>query len=217
MIKSQWNKGVALYAKELLEKLFEHYSPEDVAWKVKDGFGTFTRALWYGASSWDQYSEGGCALIYDEDIAERLCPPSRIRRLKDGSIAKPSMSTTWIDVQTRALVQASWLAYSICKHSIFTSVDKDKVFEEVIEECGMCEIAASSYPEAWKKCDSLVEFSFDNHDIQLMREENGHWYCSIDGTYLRYNFGDDHELVSWGSDVDAVEDILNGSLEDFGY
>lgn len=135
MAKSQWNKGVVLYTKELLERLFEHYSQEQIAVRVKDGFGTFTRALWYGASSWDQYSEGGCALIYDEDIAKRLCPPSQIRRLKDGSIAKPTKNTTWIKVQATALANASWLAYNFCRDSVITTIDKDKVFENVTKEC----------------------------------------------------------------------------------
>ena len=33
-----------------------------------------------GASDWNQYSWGGCSLIYNSDIAERVCSPSKLKR-----------------------------------------------------------------------------------------------------------------------------------------
>lgn len=129
MSKSHWDKGVALYAKELLERLFENNSQEQVAKVVMYGFDTFNTSLLIGAKSWMQYSEGGCSLIYDEDIAERLCPPSQIRRHKDGSIANPNAYETWIEVQARALAQASARAYNICRNAVSISIDKDMVLE----------------------------------------------------------------------------------------
>ena len=33
------------------------------------------KKLLNGAMDWLEYSEAGCALVYDEDIAERLCTP----------------------------------------------------------------------------------------------------------------------------------------------
>jgi len=58
-----------------------------------------------GADNWTQYSEGGCALIYDGDIAERTCSPSALKRTRNGE-RNPNRNETWLDVQTRALNQA---------------------------------------------------------------------------------------------------------------
>ena len=37
-------------------------------------------ALLNGAERWQEYSDGGCSLIYDGDIAARVCTPSEYRR-----------------------------------------------------------------------------------------------------------------------------------------
>lgn len=58
-----------------------------------------------GAMSWDEYSYGGCSLIYDGDIAERLCTPSELKK-KDGGRLAPNSQESWLDVQVRALYQA---------------------------------------------------------------------------------------------------------------
>ena len=84
--RSCWDKGVHKYALELLEDIDDHEKPTK-------------ELLLNGASSWYSYSEGGCALIWNEDIAERLCTPSELKRfthLRD-----------WCNVQARALHQAS--------------------------------------------------------------------------------------------------------------
>ena len=63
-----------------------------------------------GASNWSDYSYGGSSLIYDYDIAERLATPSEIksRMRKDGSFNQMANAReTWLDVQARALYQAS--------------------------------------------------------------------------------------------------------------
>jgi hypothetical protein len=61
-----------------------------------------------GARDWRQYSEGGCSLVYNEDIAVRLCTPSELKKTSNG-MRNPNASETWIDVQARALQQAFWL------------------------------------------------------------------------------------------------------------
>ena len=95
--RSAWDKGVKLYALELIEEI----SADD--W---DGW-TYVckKALLNGAQDWQQFSEGGCALIYDADIAERLCSPSELKRVKGGD-RNPNATETWIDCQARALSQA---------------------------------------------------------------------------------------------------------------
>ena len=95
--RSAWARGVKAYAVELVEGLD---SSADLCNEVM-----LQKALLNGASSWRQYSEGGCALIYDSDIAERLCPPSTVKRTKWGMRA-PNCRETWLEVQARALWQA---------------------------------------------------------------------------------------------------------------
>ena len=95
--RSAWSRGVHAYAIELVEYLDDG---ADLCNEVM-----LQKALLNGASNWAQYSEGGCALCYDADIAERLCPPSAVKRTKWGMRA-PNSRETWIDVQARALWQA---------------------------------------------------------------------------------------------------------------
>lgn len=95
--RSAWSRGVKAYAVELVESL------EDDADLSNETL--LNKALLNGSGDWHQYSEGGCALIYNADIAERLCPPGELKRTKLGMRA-PNSRETWIDVQARALWQA---------------------------------------------------------------------------------------------------------------
>ena len=96
--KSAWKKGVYTYAYELAAEAAGH------TW-VKTP-KTIEEALLNGASSWGEYSDGGNALIYDADIAERLCSPSELRRSLDRK-RNPNRRERWLDVQARALSQAA--------------------------------------------------------------------------------------------------------------
>ena len=100
--RSAWNKGVKEYALELLEILkeraaFEGRNPES----GKEAFNWMLN----GAYDWKEYSYGGCSLLWDEDIAERLCCPSELKKKKYGYL-KPNKRENWLDVQARALYQA---------------------------------------------------------------------------------------------------------------
>ena len=95
--RSAWSRGVQAYAVELLEGLDDGADLSNEVMLQKE--------LLNGAQSWAQYSEGGCALCYDADIAERLCPPSELKRNKWGMRA-PNGRENWLDVQARALWQA---------------------------------------------------------------------------------------------------------------
>ena len=79
---------------------------------VEDGFAQVT--LLNGAENWRAYSYGGCALIYDADIAERLCAPSEYAKKRQGERA-PNSRETWLDVQARALGQAATLITTVSK------------------------------------------------------------------------------------------------------
>lgn len=65
-------------------------------------------AMLNGASDWAAYSWGGCALIYNGDIAAHYCTPSEYRARRGGDW-KPSRYEEWLDVQARALSQAARL------------------------------------------------------------------------------------------------------------
>ena len=95
--RSAWDRGVTRYALDMLEEL--------------DGVteltaSTVEKTLLNGAPSWHDYSWGGCALIYDRDIAERLCCPSELRRTRGGE-RRPNAREEWLDTQARACCQAA--------------------------------------------------------------------------------------------------------------
>jgi len=97
--RSAWRRGVKAYALEMIEG-------------VEGGFAQVT--LLNGAENWRAYSYGGCALIYDADIAERLCAPGEYAKTRQGGRA-PNSRETWLDVQARALAQASTLIARVSK------------------------------------------------------------------------------------------------------
>ena len=95
--RSAWTRGVKAYAVELVEGLDDG---ADLSNELM-----LQKALLNGASSWAQYSEGGAALCYDADIAERLCSPSELKRNKWG-MRDPNRRENWLEVQASALWQA---------------------------------------------------------------------------------------------------------------
>ena len=101
--RSAWDNGVKQYALDIISDFDEDQefcgSPAD------------KKELLNGASDWTEYSEGGCSLIYDADIAERLCTASELKKTKGGE-RNPNARETWIDCQARALAQA---AIMICR------------------------------------------------------------------------------------------------------
>lgn len=82
--RSAWDKGVTLYALELLEDIDAAISAGYITPNVFATPKELENALLNGAASWSDYSYGGCALIYDNDIAERLCTPSELRKTRGG-------------------------------------------------------------------------------------------------------------------------------------
>lgn len=110
--RSAWDKGVTKYALELVEQLGEqinggYFEELDLTESKK-----VRVALLNGATNWSQYSWGGCSLIYDSDIAERLCSPSELKKTRNGE-RRPNSREEWLDTQARALFQA---ANRVCRH-----------------------------------------------------------------------------------------------------
>lgn len=104
--RSAWDKGVKAYALDILAN-FEEWQ------KFNESEGLECpeldeRTALNGASDWDAWSYGGCGLVYDSVIAERLCTPSEIRKLqyKTGAMKQPAPCTNWLDIEARAARQA---------------------------------------------------------------------------------------------------------------
>lgn len=110
--RSAWDKGVKTYALELLDELDE--AIEGGYFDMADFFKprALRVVLLNGAADWKQYSLGGSALIYNEDIVERLCSPSELKRTHNGE-RRPNSREDWLDVQARALFQAANLIFRI--------------------------------------------------------------------------------------------------------
>lgn len=99
--RSAWDNGVKAYAIDMLYTLMD----SDPLFVGYAHLANLEKALLNGAESWHDYSIGGMALIYNRDICERLCTPSEKRIRRNGEW-RPNRRETWIDVQTRALIQA---------------------------------------------------------------------------------------------------------------
>ena len=107
--RSAWDRGKKEYALELLEDLKEHISYYG---RLPESSAELREWLLNGAANWSEYSWGGCSLIYNGDIAERLCCPSELKKTRNGE-RRPNSREEWLDAQARALYQA---ANRICRH-----------------------------------------------------------------------------------------------------
>lgn len=92
--RSAWARGVKAYAADLLDALDENDLPP-----TKEN-------MLNGAASWSEWAWGGCGLVYNADIAGRLCSPSELKR-KQGGDLPPNSREEWLDVEVRAVRQAA--------------------------------------------------------------------------------------------------------------
>lgn len=97
--RSAWGRGVQAYMNEIA------YTIADQVHEVEPTRAAIERIALNGARDWLQYSWGGCSYCYDEDIAKLLCPPSTLKRKRNGALP-PNSCEEWLDVQARALTQA---------------------------------------------------------------------------------------------------------------
>ena len=103
--RGAWEKGVRTYAKELIGSLeVDEIDPAKLEAEMLNG-----------ARNWKEASEGGSHLIYDAQIAERLCSPSELKKCKGGK-RQPNARETWLECQARALGQAARLVTMIANN-----------------------------------------------------------------------------------------------------
>lgn len=97
--RSAWSRGVRSYALDIIDDITDF-----VKFNLANGYELpliSEDCALNGAEDWKHYACGGCgaALIYSDDIAERLCTPSELR------IYQKRGGDT-IEWQSRALFQA---------------------------------------------------------------------------------------------------------------
>ena len=103
---SAYDKGVQEYALELLDQLREYSE-----WENEEPCNEklLRKAMLNGADNWSQYSWGGCSLIYDWEIAERLCTPSQLKKTNNGQW-RLRRDLEWLDLQAKALrIASNWI------------------------------------------------------------------------------------------------------------
>lgn len=133
--RSAWDKGINIYCFELLE----HLENQDYNFSTLTEKSNFQKIVLNGAKNWFDYSWGGGSFIYDEDICKNLCPPSMQRKLKFGQY-RPNKYEEWLDVQARALNQASVRLWRIIK-----------TLQKTINYAGFAEVVESSEAETISK------------------------------------------------------------------
>ncbi len=101
--RSAWEKGVLYYAYFIMRKFESETEIES------------ENDLLNGAKGWKHASYSGCFYVRDEFIALSLCNKSKLRMTRYG-MRRPNRNETWLDVQARALFQASQLILSIMKN-----------------------------------------------------------------------------------------------------
>lgn len=112
--RSAWNKGINQYCLEFLDTISEAINEEWLNLDTLTDKASFEKWLQNGADSWEQFSWGGSSLIYNSDIAARLCTPSELKTTRNGA-RKPNRLENWLDVQARALLQACERLYKMLK------------------------------------------------------------------------------------------------------
>lgn len=108
--RSAWDKGVTVYALEMVEQLAEAAEGGYIDADDLLAPRMLRKALLNGADDWSAYSWGGFSLIYNGDIAARLCCPSELKRTRNGD-RRPNSREEWLDTQARALFQAANRVY----------------------------------------------------------------------------------------------------------
>lgn len=101
--RGQWNKTMAYYADLLLDSYIDICK-----WRADQNEAIPDLSLdlvLNGASGWHQYSDGGCALVYDGDIAKVVFTPAQFAKWEQG---RKVTAEPLLDIQARALA-AGWM------------------------------------------------------------------------------------------------------------
>ena len=97
--RSAWARGVRETALDILDMVKD--------WSPVIEISELEKTCLNGAESWRAYSWGGCLLIYDDEIAERFCSPSELKKVRGAHGSRnPNSREQWLDVLARGAYQA---------------------------------------------------------------------------------------------------------------
>ena len=100
--RGRYYQGVAKYVPEIIERAgFERGELSKLS--VTD----FRSRLLNGAETWQQYSEGGCSLVDNAEIAARLFYPRDVETLRRRDFCIGYDCCAMINLQARALREAA--------------------------------------------------------------------------------------------------------------
>ena len=145
--RSAWGRGVQVYA-GLILSAFDDWA----TYNEREGLDApeFDEATALnGARDWSQWAYGGCGLVSDAYIAERLCTPSELRRVRGGE-RMPAKGVTWLDVEARAARQA-WRMIA----EVVRVVEYEQVKAEAVE--GLQKLHGISEAEAVEQFECIIK------------------------------------------------------------
>lgn len=126
--RSAWERGVDDYAITIIWNLMENEENGYLTLEDLTNEKRLTASMLNGAKDWQRpndevaawkvYSWGGSSLVYNQDIAERLCTASELKRTHNGE-RRPNAKEEWLDVQARALYQAAQLVKQAARMCAF--------------------------------------------------------------------------------------------------
>lgn len=122
--RSAWSEGVRNFAVDLFDEYVRDHKGL-AEWDILTEKITEADLL-NGAEDWSQYSWGGCALIYDGDICKALCSLSEQKRYNNGEL-RYKHGEEWLDVQARALAEASRLVRKYANRAVRRNSDDYRV------------------------------------------------------------------------------------------
>lgn len=145
--RSAWDRGVKAYALDILSE-FDEWREFSESQGVEAPELNERTAL-NGAKDWHQWAEGGCGLVYNYAIAERLYTPARVARLPKGF--------DYLAEETRAVKRAWRLISRTIEHGAPLLFDW-AIYTGVYECHRMLRtIYASNIAEAKRKAQELRE------------------------------------------------------------
>lgn len=118
--RSQWSLGVTKYALELSKELEENILSGYFKTKNLNSNKQTEKQLLNGANNWKQYSKDGNSLIYNQDIARRLCNDTELKKTQNGK-RRPNKQENWLDCQARALHEAANRVQESIKETLATT------------------------------------------------------------------------------------------------
>ena len=118
--RSYWSEGVTKYALELSRELKENIIDGYFKAKNLTNSRKTEKQLLNGAKNWSQFSRDGNSLVYDYDIAGRLCNETQWERTRHGK-RRPNRKEDWLDIQAKALQEAATRIQESIKETLATT------------------------------------------------------------------------------------------------